>query len=93
MSHSLYCLMIFFSKNCILVTFWTVKETTLYSCQNGTECVSDVTKKLFRHKYWYTYAFQGFPVGTKVDEQDPACVPNAKYTLGEFSVSNVSYVV
>ncbi|RMX44573.1 hypothetical protein pdam_00002748 [Pocillopora damicornis] len=28
----------------------------------------------------------GFPVGTKVDEQDPACVPNAKYTLGEFSV-------
>jgi len=31
--------------------------------------------------------FQGFPVGTKVDEQDPACVPNAKYTLGEFSVS------
>ena len=33
--------------------------------------------------------FQGFPVGTKVDEQDPACVPNAKYTLGEFSVSGV----
>lgn len=29
---------------------------------------------------------KGFPVGTKVDEQDPACVPNAKYTLGEFSV-------
>ena len=35
--------------------------------------------------------FQGFPVGTKVDEQDPACVPNAKYTLGEFSVSGVLY--
>jgi len=31
-------------------------------------------------------------VGTKVDEQDPACVPNAKYTLGEFSVSGVSLV-
>ncbi|XP_031574791.1 paladin-like isoform X3 [Actinia tenebrosa] len=29
---------------------------------------------------------KGFPVGTKPDEQDPACVPNAKYTLGEFSV-------
>lgn len=36
--------------------------------------------------------FQGFPVGTKVDEQDPACVPNAKYTLGEFSVSRVLLV-
>ena len=36
--------------------------------------------------------FQGFPVGTKVDEQDPACVPNAKYTLGEFSVSGISLV-
>lgn len=31
-------------------------------------------------------------MGTKVDEQDPACVPNAKYTLGEFSVSGVSLV-
>ncbi|XP_073241646.1 paladin-like isoform X3 [Porites lutea] len=29
---------------------------------------------------------KGFPVGTRVDEQDPACVPNAKYTLGEFAV-------
>ena len=29
-------------------------------------------------------------MGTKVDEQDPACVPNAKYTLGEFSVSGIS---
>ena len=29
-------------------------------------------------------------MGTKVDEQDPACVPNAKYTLGEFSVSGAS---
>lgn len=38
------------------------------------------------------YTFQGFPVGTKVDEQDPACVPNAKYTLGEFSVSGISVV-
>ena len=36
--------------------------------------------------------FQGFPVGTRVDEQDPACVPNAKYTLGEFSVS-VEFVI
>ena len=26
-------------------------------------------------------------MGTKPGEQDPACVPNAKYTLGEFSVS------
>ena len=31
-------------------------------------------------------------MGTKVDEQDPACVPNAKYTLGEFSVSGISLV-
>ena len=31
-------------------------------------------------------------MGTKVDEQDPACVPNAKYTLGEFSVSGTSLI-
>lgn len=31
-------------------------------------------------------------MGTKVDEQDPACVPNAKYTLGEFSVGGISVV-
>ncbi|XP_032236615.2 paladin isoform X3 [Nematostella vectensis] len=54
----------------------------VFSCESGKErtttamvaaCLIYCNKK-------------GFPAGTKPDEQDPACVPNAKYTLGEFSV-------
>ena len=52
----------------------------LETCNYVTKCFFFVMNNL---------TFQGFPVGTKVDEQDPACVPNAKYTLGEFSVSGV----
>lgn len=34
--------------------------------------------------YWAK--LQGFPTGTRPGEQEPACVPNAKYTCGEFAV-------
>ena len=33
--------------------------------------------------------FQGFPTGTRPGEQEPACVPNAKYTCGEFAVIKI----
>lgn len=37
--------------------------------------------------------FQGFPVGTKLGEQERISVPQAEYTKGEFSVSNCSTLV
>ena len=58
-------------------------ETCKYGPNNG---FSDIYLSTL---VFISCTFQGFPVGTKVDEQDPACVPNAKYTLGEFSVSGI----
>lgn len=57
---------------------------TLETCHGPNKGFSDIYLSTLICK---SYTLQGFPVGTKVDEQDPACVPNAKYTLGEFSVS------
>ena len=55
----------------------------VFSCETGkgrTTVAMAIASLIFCNK-------KGFPAGTKVEEQDPACVPNAKYTMGEFSVS------